>query len=98
MNINISSLAKILNTGVSNINEVKKYFQKSPKALEEISKKNSVEKRRKTSIDTNPQKLLDNISSQSATSLKEWLLTIKEVSIFYEKLIFHLNISFMPYQ
>ena len=85
MNINISSLAKILNTGVSNINEVKKYFQKSPKALEEISKKNIVEKRRKTSIDTNPQKLLDNISSQSATSLKEWLLTIKEVSIFYEK-------------
>jgi len=85
MNINISSLTKILNKGVSNINEIKKYFQKSPKALEEISKKNIVEKRRKTSIDTNPQKLIDNISSQSATSLKEWLLTIKEVSIFYEK-------------
>ena len=79
------SLAKILEKGVSNYNEIKKHFQKSPKALEEKSKKNIVEKKQKTSIDTSPQKLLDNISSQSASSLKEWLLSIKEVSIFYEK-------------
>jgi hypothetical protein len=85
MDMNITSLAELLNKGVSNYNEIKKYFHKSPKALEEISKKNSVEKRKKTSIDTNPQKLIDNISSKSTTSLKDWLLTIKEVDIFYEK-------------
>ena len=85
MNMNITKIAKLINDGVSNYNEIKKHFQKSPKALEEISRKNIDEKRRKTSIDTNPQKLLDTISSQSATSLKDWLLTIKEVNIFYEK-------------
>jgi hypothetical protein len=83
--MNITKIAKLINDGVSNYNEIKKHFQKSPKALEEISRKNIDEKRRKTSIDTNPQKLLDTISSQSATSLKDWLLTIKEVNIFYEK-------------
>ena len=85
MNMNITKIAKLINDGVSNYNEIKKHFQKSPKALEEISRKNISEKRRKTSIDTNPQKLLDTISSQSATSLKDWLLTIKEVNMFYEK-------------
>ena len=83
--MNITKIAKLINDGVSNYNEIKKHFQKSPKALEEISRKNIVEKKRKTSIETNPQKLLDTISSQSATSLKDWLLTIKEVNIFYEK-------------
>ena len=85
MNMNITKIAKLINDGVSNYNEIKKHFQKSPKALEEISRKNIVEKKRKTSLETNPQKLLDTISSQSATSLKDWLLTIKEVNIFYEK-------------
>ena len=85
MNMNITKIAKLINDGVSNYNEIKKHFQKSPKALEEISRKNIVVKKRKTSIETNPQKLLDTISSQSATSLKDWLLTIKEVNIFYEK-------------
>lgn len=85
MNMNITKIAKFINDGVSNYKEIKKHFQKSPKALEEISRKNISEKRRKTSIETNPQKLLDTISSQSATSLKDWLLTIKEVNIFYEK-------------
>lgn len=83
--MNIAKIMKTINKGVSNYNEIKKHFQKSPKALEEMSKKNSIEKRRKTSIETNTQKLLDTISSQSATSLKDWLLTIKEVNIFYEK-------------
>jgi len=83
--MNITKIAKLINDGVSNYNEIKRHFQKSPKALEEISRKNFSEKRRKTSIDTNPQKLLDTISSQSATSLKDWLLTIKEVNMFYEK-------------
>ena len=83
--MNITKIAKLINDGVSNYNEIKKHFQKSPKALEEISRKNIVEKKRKTSLETNPQKLLDTISSQSATSLKDWLLTIKEVNIFYEK-------------
>ena len=85
MNMNIALLMKNINKGVSNYNEIKKHFQKSPRALEEQSKKNIVEKRRKTSIETNTQKLLDTISSQSPTSLKEWLLTIKEVDMFYEK-------------
>ena len=85
MNMNITKIAKLINDGVSNYNEIKKHFQKSPKALEEISRKNIVEKKKKTSLETNPQKLLDTISSQSATSLKDWLLTIKEVNIFYEK-------------
>ena len=85
MNMDYSSLAKIITKGVSNYNEIKKHFQKSSKVLEEKSKKNSVEKKQKASIETSPQKLLDNISSQSASSLKEWLLSIKEVSIFYEK-------------
>jgi hypothetical protein len=64
---------------------IQKQFKKSPKALEEQSKKFTGIRRRKTSIDTNPQKLLDTISSQSTSSLKDWLLTIKEVNIFYEK-------------
>ena len=85
MNMNIALLMKNINKGVSNYNEIKKHFQKSSKALEEQSKKNLVEKRRKTSIETNTQKLLDTISSQSPTSLKEWLLSIKEVDMFYEK-------------
>ena len=83
--MNITKLASIINKGVSNYNEIKKQFQKSPKELEEMSKKNIIEKKGKDSLDANPQKLLDNISSQSATSLKDWLLTIKEVNIFYEK-------------
>ena len=85
MNINIASLVQKINKGVSDYNEIKKHFQKSSKALEEKSKKNRVENRRKTSIETNTQVLLDTISSQSESSLKEWLLTIKEVNIFYEK-------------
>ena len=85
MNVNIASIVHKINKGVSNYQELKKHFQKSSKALEEKSKKNKVENRRKTSIETNTQKLLDTISSQSASSLKDWLLTIKEVNIFYEK-------------
>ena len=85
MNVNIASIVQKINKGVSNYQELKKHFQKSSKALEEKSKKNKVENRRKTSIETNTQKLLDTISSQSASSLKDWLLTIKEVNIFYEK-------------
>ena len=85
MSIDYLSLTKIISKGVSNINEVKQYFQKSSKALEEKSKKNIVLKKQKTSIDTSPQKLLDNISSQSASSLKDWLLSIEEISIFYQK-------------
>ena len=85
MNVNLLSLRKKINKGLSEYKEIKKHFQKSSKALEEQSKKNRVENRRKTSIETNTQVLLDTISSQSASSLKEWLLTIKEVNIFYEK-------------
>ena len=85
MNVNIASIVQKINKGVSNYQELKKHFQKSSKALEEKSKKNKVENRRKTAIETNTQKLLDTISSQSASSLKDWLLTIKEVNIFYEK-------------
>ena len=85
MNVNIASLVQKINKGVSDYKELKKHFQKSSKALEEKSKKNIGENRRKTSIETNTQKLLDTISSQSASSLKEWLLSIKEVNIFYEK-------------
>ena len=59
--MNIALLMKNINKGVSNYNEIKKHFQKSSKALEEQSKKNLVEKRRKTSIETNTQKLLDTI-------------------------------------
>ena len=83
--MNVTKIVKLFNDGVTNYNKIKKQFQTSPKALEERSRKNIGEKRRKTSIETNPQKLLDTISSQSATSLKDWLLTIKEVNIFYEK-------------
>ena len=85
MNMNIASLVHKINKGVSDYKELKKHFQKSSKALEEKSKKNKEENRRKTSIETSTQKLLDTISSQSASSLKDWLLTIKEVGIFYEK-------------
>ena len=85
MNVNIAQLMKNINKGVSTYNEIKKHFQKSSKALEDQSKKNIGEKRRKTSIETNTQKLLDTISSQSATSLKDWLLSIKEIDMFYEK-------------
>ena len=69
---------------ISDINELKKRFQISSKVLQQKSEKNLIEKKRKTSIDTT-QKLLDTISKQSTSSLKEWLLTIKEVNIFYEK-------------
>lgn len=85
MNVGISLLSKIINKGVTDYKEIQKQFKKSPKALEEQSKKFTGIRKRKTSIETNPQKLLDTISSQSTSSLKDWLLTIKEVNIFYEK-------------
>ena len=85
MNVGISLLSKIINKGVTDYKEIQKQFKKSPKALEEQSKKFNGIRKRKTSIETNPQKLLDTISSQSTSSLKDWLLTIKEVNIFYEK-------------
>ena len=81
----ISLLSKIINKGVTDYKEIQKQFKKSPKALEEQSKKFTGIRKRKTSLETNPQKLLDTISSQSTSSLNDWLLTIKEVNIFYEK-------------
>ena len=69
---------------ISDFNEIKKKFQISQKVLQQKSDKKFIEKNRKTSIDTT-QKLLDTISNQSTTSLKDWLFTIKEVNIFYEK-------------
>ncbi len=85
MKVGLSLLSKIFSKGIQDYKEIQKQFKKSPKALEEQSKKFTGIRRRKTSIDTNPQKLLDTISSQSTSSLKDWLLTIKEVNIFYEK-------------
>ena len=81
----ISIISKIINKGVTDYKEIQKQFKKSPKALEEQSKKFTGIRKRKTSLETNPQKLLDTISSQSTSSLNDWLLTIKEVNIFYEK-------------
>ena len=85
MNSGISLLSKLINKGVTDYKEIQKQFKKSQKVLEEQSKKNTGLRRRKTSIEANPQKLLDTISSQSTSSLKDWLLTIKEVNLFYEK-------------
>jgi hypothetical protein len=85
MKVGLSLLSKIFSKGIQDYKEIQKQFKKSPKALEEQSKKFTGIRRRKTSIDTNPQKLLDTISSQSTSSLKDWLLTIKEINIFYEK-------------
>jgi hypothetical protein len=85
MKVGLSLLSKLFSKGIQDYKEIQKQFKKSPKALEEQSKKFTGIRRRKTSIDTNPQKLLDTISSQSTSSLKDWLLTIKEVNIFYEK-------------
>ena len=85
MKVGLSLLSKIFSKGIQDYKEIQKQFKKSPKALEEQSKKFTGIRRRKTSIDKNPQKLLDTISSQSTSSLKDWLLTIKEVNIFYEK-------------
>ena len=85
MNVNIPSLVHKIHKGVSDYKEIKKHFQKSPTVLEEKSKKNILANRRKTSIETNTQKLLDSISSQSTSSIKDWLLSIKEVNLFYEK-------------
>ena len=85
MKVGLSLLSKIFSKGIQDYKEIQKQFKKSPKALEEQTKKFTGIRRRKTSIDTNPQKLLDTISSQSTSSLKDWLLTIKEVNIFYEK-------------
>ena len=85
MNTGISLLSKLINKGVTDYKEIQKQFKKSQKVLEEQSKKKTGIRRRKTSIEANPQKLLDTISSQSTSSLKDWLLTIKEVNLFYEK-------------
>ena len=85
MKTGFSLISKMINKGVTDYREIQKQFKKSPKVLEEQSKKKTGLRRRKTSIETNPQKLLDTISSQSTSSLKEWLLTIKEVNMFYEK-------------
>ena len=85
MNAGFSLISKIINKGITNYKDIQNKFRKSPKALEEQSKKRISERRRRVSIETNPQKLLDTISSQSTSSLKDWLLTIKEVNIFYEK-------------
>ena len=85
MKTGISLISKMINKGVTDYREIQKQFKKSPKVLEEQSKKKTGLRRRKTSIETNPQKLLDTISSQSTSSLNEWLLTIKEVNMFYEK-------------
>ena len=85
MKTGISLISKMINKGVTDYREIQKQFKKPPKVLEEQSKKKTGLRRRKTSIETNPQKLLDTISSQSTSSLNEWLLTIKEVNMFYEK-------------
>jgi len=85
MNAGISLISKMINKGVTDYKEIQKQFKKSPKVLEEQSKKKIGLRRRKTSIETNPQKLLDTISRQSTSSLNDWLLTIKEFNIFYEK-------------
>ena len=85
MNTGISLISKLINKGVTDYKEIQKQFKKSQKVLEEQSKKKTGIRRRKTSIEANPQKLLDTISSQSTSSLKDWLLTIKEVNLFYEK-------------
>jgi hypothetical protein len=85
MNPGISLISKMINKGVTDYKEIQKQFKKSPKVLEEQSKKKIGLRRRKTSIETNPQKLLDTISRQSTSSLNDWLLTIKEFNIFYEK-------------
>ena len=85
MNPGISLISKMINKGVTDYKEIQKQFKKSSKVLEEQSKKKTNIRRRKTSIETNPQKLLDTISRQSTSSLNDWLLTIKEVNIFYEK-------------
>ena len=85
MNTGITLISKLINKGVTDYKEIQKQFKKSQKVLEEQSKKKTGIRRRKTSIEANPQKLLDTISSQSTSSLKDWLLTIKEVNLFYEK-------------
>ena len=85
MKSGISLISNMINKGVTEYKELQKQFKKSPKALEEQSKRLNGINRRKTSIETNPQKLLDTISSQSTSSLNEWLMSIKEVNIFYEK-------------
>ena len=78
MNISLY-FRKIINKAIN------KLFQKSPEFLEKKSNKNIFEKRRKTSIETNTEKLLDSISNQSTYSIKDWLLSIKEIDSFYKK-------------
>ena len=85
MNTGFSFISQVINKGINNYQEIKKIFKTSPKVLEEQSKRYTIKNKRRASIETNPQKLLDTISSQSTSSLKDWLLTIKEVNIFYEK-------------
>ena len=85
MNAGFSFISNMINKGITNYQEIKKVFKTSPKVLEEQSKKYTLINKRRASVETNPQKLLDTISSQSTSSLKDWLLTIKEVNIFYEK-------------
>ena len=85
MNAGFSFITNMINKGITNYQEIKKVFKTSPKVLEEQSKKYTLINKRRASVETNPQKLLDTISSQSTSSLKDWLLTIKEVNIFYEK-------------
>ncbi len=85
MNAGISLLSKMINKGMTDYKELQNKLKISPKALEEKPKRLTSFKKRKTSIETNPQKLLDTISSQSTSSLNDWLMSIEEVNIFYEK-------------
>ena len=85
MNAAISIISKMINKGMTDYKELQNKLKISPKALEEKPKRLTSFKKRKTSIETNPQKLLDTISSQSTSSLNDWLMSIEEVNIFYEK-------------
>ena len=85
MNAGISIISKMINKGMTDYKELQNKLKISPKALEEKPKRLTSFKKRKTSIETNPQKLLDTISSQSTSSLNDWLMSIEEVNIFYEK-------------
>ena len=64
MNAGISIISKMINKGMTDYKELQNKLKISPKALEEKPKRLTSFKKRKTSIETNPQKLLDTISSQ----------------------------------
>lgn len=84
--MNLSSLGKIITKQALNFNEIKKQFLISAnQSKDEKHKKSKQEIKSNQLKESNPQKLIDTISSKSTSSLKDWLLTIEEVQYFYEK-------------